>query len=214
MDKKNHMKQRMIDGKLYMPGELPTTDKRDIMNEFNQTTHHELEKRSQLLKKLIGGIGKNGYIEPPFYCDHGFNIFLGDNFYANTGLIILDECKVTIGNNVFIGPRTSFYCATHPIDAFVRNLLLESGKPITVGNDVWIGGSVTICPGVTVGNNVVIAAGSVVVKDVPDNVIIGGNPAKLIREITLKDHEYWMEQMREFQNDTGITRDPDNYNNV
>lgn len=202
MDAKEHMKQRMIEGKLYMGSGLPQSDLKQWMDRFNNAPREEAESRTAYLRNMFGSMGKDCYIEAPFYCDHGFNIYIGDNFYANTGLIILDQCPVHIGNNVFIGPRVGIYCATHPIDAMIRNLLVEGGKPITIGDNVWIGGGVNICPGVSIGNNTVIGAGAVVTKDIPSNVIAGGNPCKVIREITEADHDYWMEQLREFEEDT------------
>ena len=204
MDAKEYMKQRMTDGKLYLGSELPASDLKQWMDKFNNAPREEAGTRTAYLKKMFGGMGKDCYIEAPFYCDHGFNIFIGDNFYANTGLIILDQCPVRIGNHVFIGPRVGIYCATHPIDAMVRNLLLEGGKPVTIGDNVWIGGGVNICPGVSIGNNTIIGAGAVVTKDIPENVIAGGNPCRVIRKITQEDHEYWIQQMREFESDTNI----------
>ena len=204
MDAKEYMKQRMTDGKLYLGSELPASDLKQWMDKFNNAPREEAGTRTAYLKNMFGGMGKDCYIEAPFYCDHGFNIFIGDNFYANTGLIILDQCPVRIGNHVFIGPRVGIYCATHPIDAMVRNLLLEGGKPVTIGDNVWIGGGVNICPGVSIGNNTIIGAGAVVTKDIPENVIAGGNPCRVIRKITQEDHEYWIQQMREFESDTNI----------
>lgn len=198
------MKQRMIDGKLYLASELPESNLKGWMDKFNAAPRAEADTRTGYLKNMFGSMGKKCYIEPPFYCDHGFNIYVGDNFYANTGLIILDQCPVHIGNNVLIGPRVGIYCATHPIDAMVRNLLVEGGEPVTIGNDVWIGGGVNICPGVTIGDNVVIGAGAVVTKDIPSNVIAAGNPCNVIREITDEDHNYWMAQLEAFEKDTSI----------
>ncbi len=205
MDKKEKMKQRMMDGQLYVASGLPESNLKIWMDRFNAAPRSEAETRTQYLKNMFGAMGKNCYIEPPFYCDHGFNIYIGDDFYSNTGLIVLDQCPVRIGNHVFIGPRVGLYCGTHPIDAMVRNLLVEGGKPITIGNDVWIGGGVNICPGVTIGDNVIIGAGAVVTKDIPSNVIAAGNPCKVIREITDEDRAYWEKQLEEFENDTGMS---------
>ena len=199
MISKERMKQRMTEGELYIGSRLPENNTKQWMDKFNNAPREESETRTALLANMLGSMGKECYIEPPFYCDHGFNIYIGDNFYANTGLIILDQCPVKIGNNVMIGPRVGIYCATHPIDAFVRNTLLEGGKPITIGNSVWIGGGVNICPGVSIGDNSIIGAGAVVTKDIPANVIAGGNPCRVIREITEEDKKYWTRKMQEFE---------------
>lgn len=151
-----------------------------------------------MLKQLFKSVGKNIYIEPSFHCDYGSNISVGNNFYANYDCIILDVCDVSIGNNVFLAPRVSIFTAGHPIDADVRNELLEFGKPVTIGNSVWIGGNTVINPGVTIGNNVVIGSGSVVTKDIPDNVIAVGNPCRVLREITEEDKIYWNKKREEY----------------
>jgi maltose O-acetyltransferase len=150
------------------------------------------------LQKLFEKTGENLYIEPPFRCDYGYNISIGENFYANFDCIILDVCKVKIGNNAFFGPRVSIYTAAHPIDADVRNEMLEYAKPVTIGNNVWICGNVTINPGVNIGNNAVIGSGSVVTKDIADNVIAAGNPCKELRQITAEDKNYWNKKREEY----------------
>ncbi len=201
---KEHMRKRMTDGKLYVASKLPDEPLKVWLDKFNQAPRSETETRTEYLRNLLGKMGSNCYIEPPIHIDHGYNIFLGDNVYMNTGCVILDQCPVKIGDNTLFGPRVNVYCAIHPIDSYVRNLLVEGGKPITIGNNCWIGGNATICPGVTIGDNVVIGAGSVVVKDIPSNTIAVGNPCKVIREITEEDHKYWMEQLSEFEEDTGM----------
>lgn len=192
-------KDKMINGMLYMASDESiqsiSSENRKLIEAFNEAKGEERKNRMEYIRKAFAHTGKNAYIEPPFYCDHGWNISVGDNFYANTGVIILDQCPVTIGNNVMLAPRVSIYCACHPIDAFVRNTLYELGKPVTIGNDVWIGGNTVINPGVTIGNNVVIGSGSVVTHDIPDNVIAAGNPCRVLRKITEKDHEYWLERL-------------------
>lgn len=120
----------------------------------------------------------------PFHCDYGYNIEIGENFFANYNCVILDGAKVTFGDNVFIAPNCSFYTAGHPIDVLQRNQGLEYALPIKIGNNVWIGGNVTVLPGVTIGDNTVIGAGSLVNKDIPSNVVAAGNPCRVIREIT------------------------------
>ncbi|MGN0517675.1 MAG: sugar O-acetyltransferase [Acutalibacteraceae bacterium] len=159
----------------------------DITYLYNQTTIHQKEERAKLLKELFGNIGKNAVIQPPFRCDYGSNIRIGDNFYANYDCMIVDVCEVTIGDNVLFGPRVCVFTAGHPINAAVRNSGLEFGKKIKIGNNVWIGGNTVINPGVTIGDNAVIGSGSVVTKDIPSNVVAVGNPCKVIKEIKPED---------------------------
>lgn len=198
-------KENMLAGKLYMAGgeELAKDSRRSRMltRLFNNTTEEQIEYRTQLLKELFESTGESLYIEPPFRCDYGSNITVGNNFYANFDCIILDVAKVTIGDNVFFAPRVGVYTAGHPIDAGVRNTLLEFGKPVTIGNNVWVGGNVVINPGVTIGNNVVIGSGAVVTKDIPDNVIAAGNPCRVLREITEEDKQYWEKLKEEYYRD-------------
>lgn len=196
------MLERMVSGKLYKGGvEAPEGKSKKWVKVFNEAPEEERAARTEYLRDTFGGMGKECYIEPPFYCDHGWNIFVGDYFYANTGFLVLDQCPVKIGNYVLIGPRVSILCATHPIDAYVRNLYLEGGKPVTIGDSVWIGGNVTINPGVTIGSNAVIGSGSVVTKDIPDGVVAAGNPCRVIRKITEEDHEYWIKELEEYESD-------------
>lgn len=157
---------------------------KDICFEYNNTKPSELYKKKELLVKLLGKTKGDFTIQAPFWCDYGYNIELGENFYANHNLLILDGAKVTFGDNVFIAPDCGFYTAGHPIDYERRNQGLEYAYPITVGDNVWIGAGVRVCPGVTIGNNVVIGAGSVVTKDIPDNTVAAGVPCKVLRNIT------------------------------
>lgn len=157
---------------------------KDICFEYNNTKPSELDSKIPLLKSLLGKTNGDFHIQAPFWCDYGYNIELGKNFYANHNLMILDGAKVKFGDNVFIAPDCGFHTAGHPIDAERRNQGLEYAYPITVGNDVWIGAGVQVLPGVTIGNNVVIGAGSVVTKDIPDNVVAVGNPCRVLRAIT------------------------------
>lgn len=191
-------KERMLSGNLYKAGEGELAEdykkSRRLTRLFNTTTEEEIEYRKQLIGELFEKTGKQYYIEPPFRCDYGCHISIGENFYANYDCIILDVNKVKIGNNVMFGPRVTIYTAGHPIDAKVRNTLLEYGKPVTIGDDVWVGGSTVINPGVTIGSNVVIGSGSVVTKDIPSGVIAAGNPCRVIREITEEDRVYWLQQ--------------------
>ncbi len=154
----------------------------DLCYEYNKLKPSELEKRIELLKRIIGKTKEKFLIEQPFICDYGYNIEIGESFYSNHNLTILDPGKVTFGDNVFIGPNCGFYTAGHPIDVSLRNEGLEYAKPITVGNNVWFGGNVVVLPGVMIGDNVVIGAGSVVVKDIPSNVVAVGNPCHVIEK--------------------------------
>ena len=156
---------------------------KDLCLEYNQLKNSDLEARKKLIKKIIKNSKENITVEPNFWCDYGYNIELGENFYANHNLTILDGAKVKFGNNIFIGPTCSFYTAGHPIDVKQRNAGLEYAHPITVGDNVWFGGNVVVLPGVSIGNNSVIGAGSVVTKDIPANVIAVGNPCKVIKNI-------------------------------
>ncbi|MFL9832476.1 sugar O-acetyltransferase [Chryseobacterium terrae] len=156
---------------------------KDLCLEYNQLKNSDVENRRKLIKKIIKHSKENIIIEPDFWCDYGYNIELGEDFYANHNLTILDGAKVKFGNNVFIGPNCSFYTAGHPIDAKQRNAGLEYAHPITVGDNVWFGGNVVVLPGVSIGNNSIIGAGSVVTKSIPENVIAVGNPCKVIKNI-------------------------------
>lgn len=151
--------------------------------EYNAATYNDYQKKERLLDRLLALRGENTWIEANFFCDYGYNIIIGDNFYANHNLVILDCAEVTFGDNVFIGPNCGFYTAGHPVDAATRNQGLEFAKPIKIGSDVWIGGNVCVMPGVTIGDNTVIGGGSVVVDDIPSGVVAAGNPCKVIRRI-------------------------------
>ncbi|WP_442961347.1 sugar O-acetyltransferase [Pseudoalteromonas sp.] len=155
-----------------------------LCHQFNLADPTTPHVRIKFIAELLKLKGK-AYLEPMFYCDYGFNIELGDNFYANHNLTILDVCKVTIGSNVMFGPNVMISTATHPIDPLERRIT-ESGRPITIGNDVWLGGNVSVLPGVSIGNNCVVGAGSVVTKDIPANSVAVGNPCKVIRKIEAK----------------------------
>ncbi len=155
--------------------------------EYNAVTYNDYQKKNRLLDRLLTFRGENTWIEANFFCDYGYNIIIGDNFYANHNLVILDCAEITFGDNIFIGPNCGFYAAGHPIDVEQRNQGLEYAKPIKVGNNVWFGGNVCVMPGVTIGDNVVIGGGSVVVHDIPSDSVAVGNPCKVIRKITADD---------------------------
>lgn len=200
-------KERMLSGNLYNPYKINdnTWEKsRETLEKFNSLSYKELKEGMLLLKEIFGHLEKDAVIVPPFYCDKGSQIYIGKHFYANTGLLILDEADVRIGNNVFIAPRVCIYTAGHPIDAEVRNMELEYAKPVTIGDNVWIGGNVVINPGVTIGSNTVIGSGSVVTKNIPSGVIAAGNPCRVIREITDDDARYWNGELTKYHNDKDI----------
>ena len=156
---------------------------KNLCHKFNQLMPSDEEGQQELLSRLLGSKGNNCEIKAPFWCDYGYNIEVGRNFFANHNTVILDGAKVTFGDNVFIAPNCGFYTAGHPIDAEQRNKGLEYAKPIIIGSDVWIGAGVHVMPGVTIGSNVVIGGGSVVVKDIPSDSIAVGNPCKVIKSI-------------------------------
>jgi maltose O-acetyltransferase len=155
-----------------------------LCQEFNEVKYSNVENRKELLKKILKTTHTNFVVEPPFWCDYGYNIELGNNFYSNHNLVILDGAKVKFGDNVFVGPNCAFYTAEHPVDVQQRNEGLEYARPISVGSNVWIGGNVVVLPGVTIGDSSIIGAGSVVTKDIPANTIAVGNPCKVIRNLT------------------------------
>lgn len=156
---------------------------REKLWEFNALRPSQQREQHELLDGLLGGHGARYHFNQPFRCDYGCNIFIGENFFANFNLTILDEAEVRIGANCFIGPNVSIYTACHPLDAERRNRCLEWAEPVSIGDNVWIGGSATILPGVTLGDNVVVGAGAVVTGSFPGNVVIGGNPARIIKRI-------------------------------
>lgn len=185
-------KEKMLSGSAYLPMEdteliNARRDCKRLCHKYNTISPDKKKKRNSMLKKILGKTGKNFLIEQPFVCDYGFNIEIGENFYSNHNMIILDPAKVTFGNNVFVGPNCGFYTPEHPLDAENRINGIEYAFPINIGNNVWFGGNVTVLGGVSIGDNTVIGAGSVVTKNLPANVIAAGNPCKIIREITETD---------------------------
>lgn len=160
---------------------------KEICYRYNQLSPYDRQAQREILANLIGKMGKDVIITPPFWCDYGYNITLGDNFYSNHNMIITDGAKVTFGDNVFIAPNCCFTTAEHAIDPEQRKAGIEIAKPITIGNNVWIGAGSTVLAGVTIGDNTVIGAGSVVKKSIPANVIAVGVPCKVLREITEED---------------------------
>lgn len=181
-------KDKMLAGELYdanynMDLEKEREQAKDLCYEFNNLKPSNRKEQISILKKLLGKTKEKFRIEQPFMCDYGYNIEIGENFYSNHNLVILDANKVSFGDNVFIAPNCSFYTAGHPLDYETRNKGLEYAKTIKIGNNVWIGGNVVVLPGVTIGDNAVTGAGSVVTKDIPSNVVAVGNPCRVIKEL-------------------------------
>ncbi|MFP4356293.1 MAG: sugar O-acetyltransferase [Phycisphaerae bacterium] len=180
-------KQKMLAGQLYDASETQLSAERRtarlLLGQLNQSNEDQQDLRRDLLGKLLPHAAEIPWIEPPFYCDYGSNIHMGQKVYFNFNCVVLDVCKVTIGSRVLFGPAVQIYAATHPIDAATRATGLENGKDVSIGSDVWVGGGAIICPGVTIGDRSVVAAGAVVVKDVPPDVVVGGNPARLIKQL-------------------------------
>lgn len=182
-------KEKAAAGYLFDPSADPQNAKDitrciDLCHAYNQCTPSDFDAKRRILEQIIGRMGKNVVITAPFWCDHGYNISIGDDFYSNHNLVITDGANVTFGDHVFIAPNCCFTTAEHAIDAEQRNRGLEVAKPIQIGNNVWIGAGATILAGVTIGDNTVIGAGSLVKKDIPANVVAVGVPCKVLREIT------------------------------
>lgn len=195
----NH-KERMLTGlpyKAWMDGlaEEQIENKKKIY-EYNLCRPDEAEKMELMIRGILGKAGKNVAVLPPFHCDYGKNIEVGDNFIANYNCVILDVGKVTIGNNTMFGPNVSIITAGHPIHPDSRNSGYEYGICITIGDSVWLGSNVVVNPGVHIGNNVVIGSGSVVTKDIPDNVVAVGNPCRILREITEADRDFYFKDKK------------------
>lgn len=173
---------------------------RKLLYQFNTTDYSDFDTLKALAGKILGKSGKEPFINPPFFCDYGSHIEVGDNFFANYNCTILDVAKVKIGNNVMLAPNVSIYTAGHPLHPESRNSAYEYGISVTIGNNVWLGGNVIITPGVTIGDNAVIGAGSVVTKDIPDNAVAAGNPCRVIRMITEEDKKFYYKN-REFDDE-------------
>lgn len=188
-------KEKMLAGKAYQAGDNELVSDRikarEITFEFNNLAPKQIKQRKQLLKRLFGKTETMFYVEPPFRCDYGYNIEIGEHFYANFNLTILDCAKVTIGHHVFMGPNVAIYTAGHPMHQNLRDQNYEWAQEITIGNSVWVGGNVVINAGVKIGSNVVIGSGSVVTKDIPDHSFAAGNPCKVIRPITNSDKDFY-----------------------
>ncbi len=157
---------------------------RRLIREFNDLDPLDAEGQRALLKRILGRTGERFHFNQPFRCDYGCNVHIGEDFFANFNLTILDEAPVNIGNNCFIGPNVSIYTACHPLESTLRNTGVEWAEAVTIGHSVWIGGGVTILPGVTIGDNCIIGAGSVVTRNVESNTVVAGNPARVIRRLS------------------------------
>ncbi|MBE0674793.1 MAG: sugar O-acetyltransferase [Bacteroidales bacterium] len=180
-------KQKMLSGELYSAVDPELAEERLrarlLLKELNDSPDDEDEKRKTLLRKLIPGAGAGLWLQPPFYCDYGYNIKTGEKVFFNFNCVVLDVMQITIGSRTLFGPNVQIYTATHPMDHRERASGLEFARPVTIGEDVWIGGSAVICPGVTIGDRSVIGAGSVVTRDVPPDVFAAGNPCKVIKDL-------------------------------
>lgn len=200
--KKDYDYDAMLKGELYLARGISKENNADearaLSQRINQLAIGDRDEIVRLEKKLFGSTGENVYVNPPFYIDYGKHIFMGNNVYCNMDCVFLDVNTITIGNNVMLGPRVNLFTAGHPIDADVRISDLEFGLPIVIEDKVWIGGNATILPGVTVGENSIVAAGAVVTKDVPANSIVGGNPARLIRMINEEDKSFWESKSKQY----------------
>ncbi len=188
-EKEKMIAQQLYDANYNNELELERLECKALCQEYNNLPIKDLKKRGEFIKKILGKTGEHIHIEPDFWCDYGYQIKVGENFYANHGLVILDAGGIIFGDNVFIAPSCGFHTSGHPIDFERRNKGLEYAYSIKVGNNVWIGAGVQVMPGVTIGDNVVIGGGSVVVKDIPSNSVAVGNPCKVIREITKEDEQ-------------------------
>ncbi|MBC7829659.1 MAG: sugar O-acetyltransferase [Chitinophagaceae bacterium] len=180
-------KQKMLRGDLYISSDHElVTDRqraRGLFKQFNDSGDNQQSLRQQLLRELIPSQGEGLWIEPPFFCDYGSNIIVGDRVFLNFNCVILDVMRVSIGSNVLFGPSVQIYTAMHPINWQERAEGSEFAKPVTIGSDVWIGGGVIICPGVTIGYRSVIGAGSVVTRNIPDDVVAAGNPCRVLKNL-------------------------------
>lgn len=196
-------KERMLSGSLYRADapELQEDSRicKQLLQRFNQLAGTDLPEQKAILRRLLGHLGTDVSICPPFHCDYGCHIYIGDRVYINYELIVLDVCPVIIGDDVLIGPRVNLLAASHPIDPLVRSSGLECGAPIRIEARAWLGGNVTVNPGVTIGADSVVGSGSVVTRDIPAGVIAAGNPCRVLRPISEEDRAYWAQKRREYE---------------
>ncbi|OUP07327.1 sugar O-acetyltransferase [Anaeromassilibacillus sp. An200] len=200
--------ERMLAGKLFYSGnsELRSLRNRarELLSQYNSTGEDQKELRKNILAELLGTMGTHVFIKPPFRCSYGTNIHIGNHFYANMDCLILDSCPVQIGSNVMFGPRVNVFTDSHPLDPIVRTRKLVYGKPVIIGDRVWIGGGAILCPGVQIGKDSVIGAGSVVTHDIPPRTVAAGNPCRVIRKLTDADTQYWQQMQAEYDADPDI----------
>lgn len=179
-------KEKMLTGELYDPFDPDLCRERqrcrDLCKRLNDSHEDQQEERKRILAQLFG-VETDAWVQPPFFCDYGTNIRLGSKVFFNFNCVVLDVMQVSVGSNVLFGPSVQIYTATHPIDAETRRKWLEFAKPVKIGSDVWVGGGAIVCPGVSIGDQSVIGAGSVVTRDVPEGVLAAGNPCKVIRSL-------------------------------
>lgn len=186
LDQRTH-RERMLAGDQYIADDPILRGESDraaiLIQAFNSAAGDDHARRDRILRELVGSVGEGTVVRPPFRCDYGYQTHIGSRTFANWGLIALDVGKITIGDDVQIGPNVQLLTATHPVEAEPRRMKWEGSQPITIGDNVWLGGGVIVCPGVTIGENTVVGAGAVVTRDLPANVVAVGNPAKVIREL-------------------------------
>ena len=196
-------RERMLSGKMFTSvgdEELSQLShkNRSHMQEFNRSKREEYYLRDKIMREVFGSVGDNSMVEQPILIDYGAHIHIGDNFYANYDCIFMDAAEIRIGNDVLIGPRVSLLTTSHPVGAKARRSGLEYALPITIEDDVWIGGNTTVLPGVRIGKASIIGAGSVVTGDIPSGVMAAGNPCRVLRRLTEDDNIYWDEKVQEY----------------
>lgn len=196
----NSEKEKMLSGQPYKAFDEQLFKERqrakDLIFRINTLHPDKLPERNAMLASLLGPTGRHFHIEPPFYCDYGYNIAIGENFYANYNCTLLDCAPITFGNNVMLGPNIAFFAAGHPLHYQPRDAGYEYAFPITIGHSVWIGGNTVVNAGISIGDHSVIGSGSVVTKDVPPNVLAAGNPCKVLRPISEEDQQYYFKRLR------------------
>jgi maltose O-acetyltransferase len=203
-------KERMLTGRLYCSDDPDLNyefkSNKGSLEEFNSTSFRDGRRRGYIIKQMFKKTGTDIHIEPPFYCDYGYNISVGENFFASYDCILGDSAEIIIGNSCILGPRVTINTEDCPIDAGVRNDDLEYAKPVKIGNDVYIGAGSIINPGVTIGDDVVIGAGSVVTHDLASHAVYGGNPASKIRDIADKERKKWKDEQSEYYTDADVSQ--------